>query len=350
MKKFLFKILIFSLPIISLGFEVFLPISTFTFRPDESLLFKHPGIGTPFYPNQRLEMQSVGDLCAYTEYSVNKNLLWLTDEIGYRNDVFIENPDVVIIGDSFVLGSGSTQDSTLANLLNSKFDHKLKFYNLAPASLLELKVLLDNNIIKKPRLVIFELGERIIPQEFDLDAKGKPYKSTRTKIWLNKVTRLYSINFVLSRTFNKRTIGQQSEINKEMFFLMGENQINHLDKVGIIAETIGNYKSYCDSMGICFLFLACPNKESVYWEEVPSSEQPKYLFELEKVLDLLNISNINSLNVFNLYRQENETLIYHLDDTHWNSNGINLIAEEIVKEIITNQHLDIFGMTGLEKY
>ncbi len=44
MKKFIIKVLVFSLPVIALGFEALLPLSTFTFRPDEALLYIHSGI------------------------------------------------------------------------------------------------------------------------------------------------------------------------------------------------------------------------------------------------------------------------------------------------------------------
>ncbi len=91
---------------------------------------------------------------------LKKSELWITDEIGYRNNKFIEDPDVLLIGDSFILGSSLSQDSTLTNLLMAKFNYKLKFYNLAPASFIDFKVLFDNKIIKKPKLIIFSMGER----------------------------------------------------------------------------------------------------------------------------------------------------------------------------------------------
>ena len=104
MKRFIIKILIFSLPIISLGFEGFLPLSTFTFRPFEALLFIHSKTGMPFYPNHYIQMQSEGDLCQDTKNAIKKEEEWITDEIGYRNNKFINDPDVLLIGDSFLVG------------------------------------------------------------------------------------------------------------------------------------------------------------------------------------------------------------------------------------------------------
>ncbi len=128
-----------------------------------------------------------------------------------------------------------------------------------------------------------------------------------------------------------------------MYFLNGRNQDSHLDKINTVIKNIETYKHFCDSLEISFLFLPLPNKETVYYNEVPLSEQPGFLFKLDTELKKRNISTINSLKVFNLFRQKSNSLVYHLDDTHWNFNGINIIADEIVKEINTNQQLGIIS-------
>jgi alginate O-acetyltransferase complex protein AlgJ len=333
MKKFIFKGLIFCLPFMAMGFEALLPLSTFTFRPDEALLYNHSGIGMPFYPDHNLQMNAIGDLCAYTNNSVKKNVLWITDKIGYRNDQFIEDPDVLLVGDSFILGSSLSQDSTLTNLLAGKLNHNLKFYNLAPASFSDFKVILDKKIIRKPKLLIFSLSERDLPSPIILNSKERLYKNSKVSVWIDKTTRLYSVNYIMSRVFNRRNIGVQSEINENMFFYKGKNQINNMDKVDSVTRIIDSYKHFCDSLDIGFLCLPLPNKETVYYREVPFNEQPNYLFELDAKLKGKNIPTINALKAFNLYRLKHFSLIYHLDDTHWNSNGVNLVADEIVKEI-----------------
>lgn len=341
MNKFIHKILIFCVAFIPFGLEVFLPLNTFTFRPDEALLYAHSGLGFPFYPNHEIEMQSQGDLAAFSKYSIAKDLFWITDSLGYRNNKFIHDPDIVIIGDSFVLGSSLTQDSTITNLLFSKFHHKLKIYNLAFASITEFKVLLDNSIIQKPKLLIFEMGERDMSSEAELNTKGELYKNTKFKLWINKATRFYSFNYIASRFFNKRIKGIQSEINENMFFIAGRNQEYHWDKIRLVIEKIEAVKHFCNKQNIKLLFLPCPNKETIYYEQIPFKEQPDYLFYLDDELKKRNIITINTLEKFNQARQQSNNLIYHLDDTHWNSNGVNIIADEIVKEIKNNPDLDL---------
>lgn len=341
MKKFIIKALVFCSPIIALGFEAFMPPSLFTFRPYEALLFNHSEIGMPFYPNQTLQMNSEGDLCYYTNNAVKKNEFWITDKIGYRNNRFIEDPDVLLIGDSFLVGTSITQDSTLTNLLTLKFDNKLKLYNLAQATFSDFKVLYENQIFKTPKLIIYSIGENDLPGQIIINNNEKLHKNTTVSVWIDKATRLYSINYLTSRILNRKSSGVQSEINNKMFFLKGKNQTSNLDSINNVIEVIETYKSFCDSLGINFLFLPLPNKETVYYDEVPLNKQPVYLSELDTGLKKRNISTINSLKVFNLYRQNNNSLVYHLDDTHWNSNGVNIIAEEIVQEITTNP---IYGL------
>lgn len=320
-----------------LGIEVFLPLSTFTFRPYEALLYTHSGIGMPFYPDNRLRMNSVGDLCSGTRNSIKKDELWITDALGFRNDQLITDPDVVLIGDSFVLGSGLTQDSTITNLLTKKFNNTLKFYNLAPASLAEFNALYQNKTLRKPSLMIFSMGEiDEFAVNYDKTRNYKLYKNTKISELKNKATRLYSINFIMSRIFNRRVHGIPGDTNSKMFFLSGKNLYSNLVEIKMAVETIQVYKDYCDSLGIDFIFLPIPSKESVYYEDVTLSQQPDYIFNLIKELKSRNITAINSLEVFNEFRKENNKLLYHIDDTHWNSLGINLIANKVVEEIESN--------------
>lgn len=91
-------------------------------------------------------------------------------------------------------------------------------------------------------------------------------------------------------------------------------------------ENIVSYKKYCDSIGVEFLFLPIPNKETVYYKNVPFETQPDYLFKIDSILNYRKVESINSLKIFN----DSKKYVYHKDDTHWNYEGVNLIANEIV--------------------
>ena len=97
-----------------------------------------------------------------------------------------------------------------------------------------------------------------------------------------------------------------------------------------IVQSLKSYKAYCDSLGIVFVFLPCPDKESVYYEYVPFSKQPSTLFQLDSILIANGINTINSLGVLN--RSKKNALLYSYDDTHWNAAGVSVIATEIMKK------------------
>lgn len=285
----------------------------------------------PYYPKHSISMISEGDLCYYTSHAVQKNELWITDEIGYRNNRFYNDPDVILIGDSFLLGISITQDSILSNLLMSKSNTELKIYNLSQATFADFVTLLSHGTFNVPKIIVYSIGEREIPQSLTRDYQEKVYRYRSYDVWIDKAVRLYSINYFMARVFNDKFNGVQSEIDERMFFFKGKEQLSNIDKIDTIVDIVSGYKKFCDSLGIRFLFLPVPNKETVYYDLVPFEAQPAYLFELDRRLRQKGISTVNTLQIYNDFRKSSDQLIYHYDDTHWNSQGINIIADELVR-------------------
>ena len=334
MRKFIRKTLFFLAPLFFLFLEPLLPLSIYTFRPWEALKYKHVGIGMPFYPNQELDMISVGDLCYYTKNEIKKNEKWITDEIGYRNDLFINTPDILLIGDSFVAGSSLKQDSTLTNLMISKSKKKWSIYNIAPATFSDFIALLKQGVIKRPKIIVFTIVERDIPPITNTSNKAIVFNNTAyASIIKNRIKRMYAREFLKARINNDHGYGIQGMYDSKMFFRGGVNQKDNLNKITETVRNIISYKELCDSLGIEFIFMSLPNKETVYFEKVPFNNQPNYVIKLDSILNSNDIMTLNALKVFNNYRQNYTDLIYHLDDSHWNSNGVNLIADELLKKI-----------------
>lgn len=333
MKQFITKTFLFVLPVIALSFEAFFPLSFFTYRPWEALMYHHRDVTMPFYPNQILQMISEGDLCHNTNYAIKKNELWITDKLGYRNNQFIKDPDVLIIGDSFMTGTSLTQDSIFTNVLASKFNNNLSIYCMAPANFSTFIALYESKIIEKPKVIIFSIVERNPPRPLLPNKKDIVYKNSTFLQWRNRALRLYSLEYINARLASSGGDGKQAINNENLFFLNGVNQSYNMDNVIPSATVIESYKNYCDSLGVRFLFLPLPNKETVYYKDVPFKKQPNYLLELDKELRYRNISCINSLEVLNNYTKKNSRLVYNLDDTHWNANGVEVLANEIVREM-----------------
>ena len=321
------------LPLLFLFVEVLIPLNTFTYRPWEALNYKSKkGLAFPFYPNQSLVMNSVGDLCHHTQNEVIKYETWKTDRLGYRNDKFIKKADVLFIGDSFIAGSGLSQDSTIASQLRKK--ENVLVYNMAPSSFNELISLINLGIIDKPNLIVYGIVERSIPAP--LSSTNIEYYASNSNIisiLKDRITRLYLIKYIDSRISKKKGNGLRGK-ESEMYFLNGKNQNYHYDKINGIAETIIQYKNYCDSIGVNFIFLPLPNKETVYYKNVPFYDQPNYITKLDSILDKNGVITINTQKLFNTERVNK--LLYHLDDTHWNSNGVNIVVNELIEKARTH--------------
>jgi hypothetical protein len=345
--RFCYKIVFFLLiPILSLiVLENILPAQLFTFRGYEALLFNSsvPHLGN-FYSNKKMYKYAEGDLCHHTSYSVKKHEFWITDNLGFRNDTFIQQPDILFLGNSFFYGTGSSQNQIISNRVSSLLNGKYKVYNMAPSTWGELDSYLNKGLIKKPQIIIYPISEIHVPAKFRAFEKEQNFlaKEIIREIFytglnepIDKSIRLYSLNWIKSRLNGIKNFGVKTNKSGAMFFAQGE-KMYRLSEYEIIqsVEAIKTYKHYCDSLGIKFLYLPTPNKETVYYDFIPFDTQPDYYIKLKNELSKESIDGINTLDIFNNFRKHNTKLLYHLDDTHWNSLGVELLSKEIAKYII----------------
>lgn len=338
MKQFIKKLLYFILlPVLTLSvLEIFLPENFFGYRPWEALQFStivpHD---PPFYPGRSVIMNSVGDLCHHTDHSILRKEDWTIDELGFRNDKFIEDPDVVIVGDSYIVGTGLDQASTLSNQLIRSSTKKV--YGMANISVAHFDMYLKSGQIKKPKLLIYAMAERSIPDIFttyeDISQSElvlkKIFKYGNANVYIDKAFRYFSLKWLKARIAGHRGQGIPAAGYPGMFFLQGNKQKHEAGDMGVTLKTIQDYQEYCKTMGMNFLFVPIPDKETLYYEYVPFKEQPGYLFALDSALQSKNISSINTLSLFNEYKKNEAKLLYQLDDSHWNADATKLLAEEI---------------------
>jgi hypothetical protein len=263
--------------------------------------------------------------------------------MGYRNDEFIKDPDILFIGDSFILGTGLTQDSTITNQLQTYFEDQT-IYNLAPSKISQFDFYIRTGILNKPKVLIYSCVERNVPPKLNLNTSSKFSEEKHTvkqvlnelnlSVILDRSLRFYSVRWLRARLDGDHGSGVAG-IDSTMFFLNGKNQTYGETE---LLETFNNvvlYKNYCDSLDIRFIYLPIPNKETVYYNLVPLAKQPDYLFTLDSLLCDANVETVNPLSEFTRYSEESGKLIYHSDDTHWNSKGVSLVAQLLHKKITT---------------
>lgn len=319
--------------------EAFLPSTLFTFRTWEGVLFtpKIPHL-SPFYPNSTTFMKASGDLCHHTDKAVMKTEYWATDHLGFRNDEFVKKADILFLGDSFFAGCSLNQKETIANKVKYNSETNLSVYNMSPGSFIHFDYFLKKNIIEKPDYLVYSIVEREVPDPFFPKDESFTHKwvfkilsCCNISMYLDKALKFSSLNWLKSRGNDLKGAGIPSNLDSNMFFLQGINHKHNASDLIKTVSSIKTYKSYCDSLDIKFIFVPMPDKESVYFDLVPYENQPNYLFQLDSLLNLDGISTINTLQIYNDYRKTNKQLLYHLDDTHWNSNATELISNEIIK-------------------
>ncbi len=347
MKKYINKILFFALIslMILLFCYIIIPTKSLTYRPWEALTFSNISANSPFYPNEKINMNSVGDLCHHSKNAVVKKEYWKTDELGFRNDEYIKDADILIIGDSYIAGSGLTQADIISNQI-LKIDRNLKVYNMAPSSISQFDKLLKIGKINKPKLLLFSIVERNLPEKienyntnFITDILRRIPYNTSINSQIDCFLKFLPLRWTKARVNSSTGSGIPGVPNSKMYFFNEATQTHQEDDLVNTVNILISYKKYCESLGIKFMFMPMPNKETVYYELVPFDKQSDYLLRLDSTLNLSGIPTINTLKIYNDYRKTNESLLYHLDDTHWNSNATKIIALEILNKVTTNKIL-----------
>jgi alginate O-acetyltransferase complex protein AlgJ len=317
-----------------------LPINFFTHRFHEAITYNSTIIphNYPLYQNQKANISGYGDLCFNTKYEIPKDESYITDELGFRNDKFIKNPDILIIGDSYTLGATINQSQLLANQIMKNSNYSV--YGMAPIEFSSLDKMLKLNIIQKPKYIIYERVERgEIPKieyfdnSFSNQLEYKYYNLWsfgNINVFLDKIFRAYVNNYVKAKVTNSRGTGTQSKIEEKLFFYDTKHLNPSIEWMNYNIKSLESYKKYCDSIGSKFIYLPMPNKETVYFDKVPLEKQPDYLLRLGNVLKKKNIDYYPTIEFYNNFRKKDSRMLYQYDDSHWNALASEMIAKEIL--------------------
>ncbi|WP_215225799.1 alginate O-acetyltransferase AlgX-related protein [Echinicola shivajiensis] len=344
---FIKKIGVFLIPVIFLGcVEVFvLPHTFWTHRFWEAISYQKDMLTYgQFYQSQSLEMLERGDLSDGADSAIYSLNSWITDEYGFRNDYFIKNPDIILLGDSFIVGTGLNQSQILSNQLTRLYNGQIKVYNMAPVPLRTFDIMLKKGLVEKPDILVYEFAEKLFPETFVPYTSGK-YDMIKVPVtnWINeyqlnlvwdKISRVHWAYFLRHKLFEEKPVYPKL---KDQYLYKGENYkiFNNQDKIHSLTSLIG-YKDYCDNQGIKLIVMPIPTKETVYNKVLQKSDFPKYLNGIHAGLDCLGINNINVLKVM----LEEDGEYYQRQDTHWNEYGVDLAAGLLKDKIEEIQNLN----------
>jgi alginate O-acetyltransferase complex protein AlgJ len=344
MTRLLFKLCMLSLPLMLLiGIDLALPVDAFTFRAWEALavggriadtrlaaLFPYTTLQGPFLPQMRLDRIDEGDLGHGTPFAVSQAVVWETDEYGFRARADLPDPDLVIVGDSNVAGSGLTQRDTLAEVMSSV--HGVRAYPFAPASLSSF----GNDVRfrnRPPKAVVIAVVERDFLSEFsagEVPRGGirlvRSGMLKRLEVALVRVRRLNLLRYIRA-SINGRS---PPLAYGGMLFLQGPGAIKTPDPGDLFAaaEKLASYGADMRARGIGLAVLIIPNKETIYADLLPGAPKPTLLRSLRWELHSRGVEMLDIESAFRAARMSGSPP-YLRDDTHWNALGVRLAAQAI---------------------
>jgi alginate O-acetyltransferase complex protein AlgJ len=352
MKRYPLKYLLFLSPFIIATFvELLLPVDFFTFRVWEALLPKGRvlPLWAPLYPNMHVRKTEQGDLGAYTPFAVFKDVEWYTDRYGCRKEDRKPGKfNIVIIGDSNTVGSGLTQQDMLSEMLEQRL--KVAVYPMAAMGS-QFDFLLGAIWDTPPDTIILASVERFIPELWEPKAWSFKPKGFFTKVFYALQTNnfLQSVAIQLDRidkgnmfNFFRASIARIDAplpkcvpIEDKCFLFLGGAKANTDVSEAKLRTSVNNIKKFHDifhSMGIRFIFLPIPNKETIYYKYL-HTQKPAFLDRLNVSLRELNIETIDTHKAFENAFEKNSVLLYHPDDTHWNKNGVRIAADILAQQL-----------------
>jgi SGNH hydrolase-like domain, acetyltransferase AlgX len=334
--------------------ELALPIDAFVFRFWEALavmdrpvdtplvrIFPYTALPGPFLPQTRMAGVEVGDLGHHTAFAEPHWVSWETDEYGYRTASSSRNPDLVVVGDSTVVGAGLTQEDTLAAVLSREYG--VQAYPFAPASL-ESFLAEQRFRDHPPRFVVVVCIERDVLGVFG-EVRPPPQKPRKVQ-WIRSEllkraeftwVRLQRLNVLkyLRAQFN----GRPPPMNfGGMLFLQGEKANGSRKSTEILAaaETLARHTAQARARGFQLALLTVPNKETVYGDLLPGAPVARLLPSLHRALAERGVEALDIEGALRQTRQSG-TPPFHRDDTHWNATGVRVAAAAIANWIRSHE-------------
>jgi hypothetical protein len=314
-----------------------------------------------------------GDLLAIdsslpTEVKDPRTVKFFTDNAGFRNKSNFSNQTIILNGDSFVVGNGTSQEDVLSQILNNDF--KISNYSIAFPSdpsdydrrASEFQQAHKDKQIRFAHFFYegndFEIvdsnGKKLISSSFELPAEyGKildDYQKAKASLWQvsTTLTRLGRIGSALSarveRDFFLRKASEVDLFRVQERLIAFHRPQGHTAEAKLLKLKItGEMHPEVWQATPCIFFI--PTKDRVYAPFLDGKRNvtnpppglvalKKWVFEYnpsakvidltpdlyERARELIRLSKIRSL--------QNEH-VYWKDDTHWNGEGIRSVAKTV---------------------
>ena len=309
-----------------------------------------------------------GDIIALEYCNKAKNLaqprtqIFITDEYGFRNDKYnLNNSNIILVGDSYIAGSGNSQEYIPANILSELTNKKVySITSISGPNYYEYHIKQNLDKLNKDSVILLFYFEG---NDFDYKFKKKrslkyfnnipvPYFKYKLGFGYEKLERYKDIIFI--KTFEKiyqknyfyKNIRPKSQRLVKKLVAKWTNtcpiryyEIND-EKVGFFYKPIVNFseisthiikdEKILDKMKKVYFI---PTKYSVYQTILKNNKKPKHEYiYLKKKYNKLGVEVVDLTDILissAITNLKYNRLIYWKDDTHWNYLGIFAAMEYI---------------------
>lgn len=345
------------------------------YRPDEMFIHMWPAqpILARYQKNVHYEGTTFGDLAAKTgkpDYRDYRTITFITDSNGFRNDPAAppQPIDLILNGDSFGVGTGTTQEKTLAAALHSEFN--LNVYNISMTgnpyqeflNLKTMQPLLQMHTNTVMLWLLFSGNDLFgdFPDDYNpSDQNGWAQALTALTTFRNRsptreFLRRWASNFTHEQAGGHVLIKDFMNGKKMLFYSPYlwlknsklEDITSHINYPKMI-RTFDETKKLTDEKKLKLIVAVVPTKAEVYpWvadESVPwqpNDHISGFALAVQQWCTQNHIPYLDLKPDFineapNLYKHSGQILWWY-DDTHWNENGQHLAAQIIYDRLLKN--------------
>lgn len=299
-----------------------------------------------FAPNRQVRMEQDAGLLARVDpriQPVAREIDFITDQNGLRNTEGINDPNVLLIGSSFVVGNGNTQSALMSDIMRK--EHNLSAYNIATPGSIDQQALLALTLVREQSLVnngvlfLFE-GEDFKPFSTEVHYPLKRFLNYLSNNELGRLLREYRDGFLANSADSAGVVTYPIGARKLAFSkaYIAETLATEYEPDPKFEELLA---AMGDSAGLVKAVVFVPTKMRVYASllggdvpDIPDSPKLAALREMEKkhsfkVYDLTPHLQARAIVEWGQRKQ----FIWWTDDVYWNEHGAQ-VAAELVKDVL----------------
>lgn len=329
------------------------------FRPWE-LLASESGYG--FEPSRSVQMREIGDLGYVTwveALQVPRDTTFTTDEWGLRNEPSGEWAPVVVLGDSFTVGSGVSDDETLPARLAAALGVPVYNYGMPRANSPARYYEDARFTARPPEVVVFAPNQRNLKQGAFAPSQARRAGATSdVGTWVRLADELRDAVSVIERDNGLGRVARYAvqgaryrlwnEVPGHLVgtvdggpALLGSLEILDLirspDERGVHAylQSLVLFARALEKRGTRLVFAPLPDQPQLYPELYPSGElsrahQPPML---DVVLERARRAGLTTVDVREALQAQKVPYLYIRDDTHFGPRALDLIARHLAPAV-----------------